>query len=86
MSTSRRSLLLGGSALGAGALLAGCTSNDTKSDNSGQTKVSGNNAAAGKTVTIGFTAPAADHGWIAAITNNAKDFARQVKESGIKLE
>jgi len=73
MSTSRRGFLLGGSALGAGALLAGCTSNETKSsDTSGQTKVGGNNASPGKNVTIGFTAPAADHGWIAAITNNAK--------------
>jgi ribose transport system substrate-binding protein len=85
MSTSRRRLLLGGSALGAGVLLTGCTSNETKkNDNSGQTKVSGgNNAAPGKTVTIGFTAPAADHGWIAAITNNAK--AQAGKYSDVKL-
>ena len=72
---SRRRLLLGGSALGAGALLAACTSNDTgKDDNTGdQTKVAaGKNAEPGKKVTIGFSAPAADHGWIAAITNNAK--------------
>ncbi len=30
------------------------------------------NDAPGKKVVIGFSAPAADHGWIAAITNNAK--------------
>ncbi|GAA3345311.1 substrate-binding domain-containing protein [Amorphoplanes nipponensis] len=30
------------------------------------------NAAPGQKVVIGFSAPAADHGWIAAITNNAK--------------
>src|SRR4029079_5845965 len=34
------------------------------------------NSAPGKAVTIGFSAPAADHGWIAAITNNAKAQAR----------
>jgi ribose transport system substrate-binding protein len=84
MTTSRRRLLLGGSALGAGALLAGCTSNETKSDNGSQTKVSGGkNADPGKSVTIGFTAPAADHGWIAAITNNAK--AQAGKYSDVKL-
>jgi ribose transport system substrate-binding protein len=84
MSTSRRGLLLGGSAIGAGVLLTGCTSNSSKTDNGGQTKVSGgNNAATGKTVTIGFTAPAADHGWIAAITNNAK--AQAGKYSDVKL-
>jgi len=72
---SRRRLMLGGTALGAGALLAACTSNDTgKDDNSGdQTKVAaGKNAEPGKKITMGFSAPAADHGWIAAITNNAK--------------
>jgi ribose transport system substrate-binding protein len=72
---SRRRLLLGGSALGAGVLLTACTSNDSgDDDNSGdQTKVAaGRNAEPGKKVTIGFSAPAADHGWIAAITNNAK--------------
>ncbi|HEV7896662.1 MAG TPA: substrate-binding domain-containing protein [Planosporangium sp.] len=81
---SRRRLLLGGSALGAGALLAGCTSNQTKGDSGGQTKVSqGNNAAPGKNVTIGFSAPAADHGWIGAITANAK--AQAAKYSDVKL-
>jgi ribose transport system substrate-binding protein len=72
---SRRRLLLGGSALGAGALLAACTSNDSGNDNNtgDQTKVAaGKNAEPGAKVTIGFSAPAADHGWIAAITNNAK--------------
>jgi ribose transport system substrate-binding protein len=71
---SRRRLMFGGAALGAGALLTACTSNDTTPE--GQTKVAdasaGANAAPGKAITIGFSAPAADHGWIAAITTNAK--------------
>jgi ribose transport system substrate-binding protein len=70
----RRRLLLGGAALGAGAVLAGCTSNDP--GNNSQIKTGGGdanpNAAPGQKVVIGFSAPAADHGWIAAITNNAK--------------
>jgi ribose transport system substrate-binding protein len=71
---SRRRILFGGAALGAGALLTGCTSNSTgdntqiKSDNA----ESNPNAAPGTKVIIGFSAPAADHGWVAAITNNAK--------------
>ena len=72
---SRRRLLLGGSALGAAAFLVGCTSNDTgDDDNTGdQTKVAGGrNAEPGTKITMGFSAPAADHGWIAAITANAK--------------
>jgi ribose transport system substrate-binding protein len=72
---SRRRLLIGGAALGAGAVLTGCTSNDSgDDDNNAQVNTGDNNAnaAPGKQVTIGFSAPAADHGWIAAITNNAK--------------
>jgi ribose transport system substrate-binding protein len=71
---SRRGLLFGGAAAGAAALLAGCTSNtETEKSNTGQTKVNaGDNGATGKTVTMGFSAPAADHGWIRAITDNAK--------------
>jgi ribose transport system substrate-binding protein len=70
---SRRGILFGGTAVGAGVLLSACTSNDKGDDNNdSQTKLGGNNAEPGKKVTIGFSAPAADHGWIAAITNNAK--------------
>jgi ribose transport system substrate-binding protein len=83
---SRRRLLLGGAAVGAGALLAGCTSNDTK-DSQPQTNTKEGNAASGapgKAVTIGFSAPAADHGWIGAITANAK--AQAAKFSDVTLK
>lgn len=71
---SRRRLLVGGAAIGAGALLTACTSNEEDEPTGAQTAAAGNNAnaAPGEKVTIGFSAPAADHGWIAAITNNAK--------------
>ncbi|MGN9809003.1 substrate-binding domain-containing protein [Micromonospora sp. BQ11] len=70
---SRRRLLFGGAAVGAGVLLAGCTSNED-SPTAAQTKAAaaGANSEPGKRVVVGFSAPAADHGWIAAITNNAK--------------
>ena len=80
---SRRRLLFGGAALGAGALLAGCTSNADNGNSGGdsQTRVNtGDNAAVGKTVTIGFSAPAADHGWIRAITDNAAKQAGLYKD------
>ena len=81
---SRRRLLLGGTAVGAAALVAGCTSNNdnsTASNNGAQTRVGGgDNAAPGKTVTMGFSAPAADHGWIRAITDNAKKQAALYKD------
>jgi ribose transport system substrate-binding protein len=79
---SRRRLLFGGAAFGAGIMLTGCTSNATKDEtDSGQTKLTGaGNDTPGKTVTIGFSAPAADHGWIRAITDNAKKQAALFKD------
>jgi ribose transport system substrate-binding protein len=70
---NRRRVLFGSAALGAGAVLAGCTSNDA-GNNDAQVNTNNNNAnaAAGQKVVIGFSAPAADHGWIGAITNNAR--------------
>ena len=80
---SRRRVLFGGAALGAAALplLSACTSNEQQ--NSGQTVGGGApnpNTSAGKRVAMGFSAPAADHGWIAAITNNAKAQAGQFSD------
>ncbi|GIF05137.1 substrate-binding domain-containing protein [Actinoplanes siamensis] len=72
--TTRRRLLFGTAAAGAGLALTACTSNDTGDNAQVRTDTGGDNgnAAAGPKVIIGFSAPAADHGWIAAITNNAK--------------
>lgn len=83
----RRTFLVGSLAAGTAALLAACTSNaaDT-APTSGTTPVpSGATPSAGsaissvvptnpegKMVKIGFSAPAADHGWMAAITDNVK--------------
>ena len=69
----RRKLLLGGVGISAAAALAACTSNEnpTAAQTKGPAAGTGNDAP-GKKVVIGFSAPAADHGWIAAITNNAK--------------
>jgi ribose transport system substrate-binding protein len=76
MSTlSRRRVMFGGAAVGAGALLTACTSNTPENNaqvNTNNDTDSNPNAAPGQKVIIGFSAPAADHGWIAAITNNAK--------------
>ena len=60
--------------VGAGVLVTGCTSNTPEGESSG----GGGNAAAsdndeaGDTVRIGFSAPAADHGWMAGISSAAQ--------------
>jgi ribose transport system substrate-binding protein len=70
-----------GSLVGAGALLTACTSNEPPAadTNSGQQSAAANNAnaAPGQTVTIGFSAPQADPGWIAAISKNAETQAKR---------
>ena len=58
----------------AGLVVAGCTSNtpDTAtSADTGQTGAVSDNDAPGDTVKIGFSGPAADHGWLAAINSSA---------------
>ncbi|MBB5115611.1 substrate-binding domain-containing protein [Micromonospora echinospora] len=82
---SRRRLLFGGAAVSAGVLLAGCTSNE-QNPTEAQTKAAGSgaNTEPGKKVSIGFSAPAADHGWIAAITNNAKAQAGAYQDVELK--
>ena len=83
----RRGLLLGAGALGAGAALTACTSNSAASSTNSSTAsasvstgTTAGNDAPGKAVTIGFSAPAADHGWIAAITTNAQNEAKKYSD------
>ncbi|SDW26400.1 ribose transport system substrate-binding protein [Amycolatopsis xylanica] len=76
----RRGFLLGGAAVGAGALLAACTSNEAPKAEGNAPVAAGNSGQPGKPVTIGFSAPAADHGWMAAMTKNAKAQAAKFSE------
>lgn len=77
---SRRNLLRGVGAVGAVGLLGACTSNEATQDATATAATGGATATGGEQapveegppVTIGFSAPAADHGWIAAMTDNAQ--------------
>ena len=84
-SLARRRFLLGAGALGASAFAVACTSNESSGDTPQQVAQGGtDNAKQGKQVTIGFAAPAADHGWIAAVTKNAKAQADTFKDVTFK--
>ncbi|WP_066942959.1 substrate-binding domain-containing protein [Microtetraspora fusca] len=83
----RRGFLLGGAVLGAGALVSACTSNEPAAQPGAAAPAAATTAAAtggndqpGTQVTIGFSAPAADHGWIAAIAKNAEAAAKQYSD------
>src|SRR3954465_2983990 len=82
--------------IAAGALVTGCTSNTPDGGNSsgGNTTVSDNaqtgppvsdNGGAGDPAPIGFSAPAADHGWIAGITDAAKAAADQYDDVDLQV-
>ncbi|HEU4337847.1 MAG TPA: substrate-binding domain-containing protein [Nocardioides sp.] len=45
----------------------------------------GSNDEEGEQVTIGFSAPAADHGWMAAITNNVRDLAEEYPDIDLQV-
>jgi ribose transport system substrate-binding protein len=75
----RRRFLTGALGVGAGAALAACTSNAPAGGGGGPAVApapAAGGGAPGKPVTIGFSAPAADHGWIAAIASNAEAQAK----------
>ncbi|UOY01716.1 substrate-binding domain-containing protein [Blastococcus sp. PRF04-17] len=74
--------------VGAGALVAGCTSNEPENQGSGGG--GGGNAASsndetGDTVVIGFSAPAADHGWMAGITEAARAEAENYEDVELRV-
>ncbi|WP_144834558.1 substrate-binding domain-containing protein [Microbacterium sp. BH-3-3-3] len=67
-----RLVLTGVAVLASVTLLAGCTgSNDDAENIVDQGTTTEENAATGDTVTIGFSGPAADHGWLGAINSGA---------------
>ncbi|MGP4089314.1 substrate-binding domain-containing protein [Streptomyces sp. KR55] len=83
---TRRGLLFGTAAVSAGALLAGCTSNEPKEQ--GEAADSNQPAAddqPGKQVTIGFAGPQADHGWLNAINENAKSRAEKYEDVTLEI-
>src|SRR6187397_316423 len=70
--------------------LAACTgndSNDDKADLGGGTSQAdnGSNDEAGDKVVIGFSAPAADHGWMGSITQSAQDVADEYDDVELKV-
>jgi ribose transport system substrate-binding protein len=85
---SRRTTGLVACAVAALALSA-CTGSaqDAEDDEKDTTPVAaaGSNDEEGDTITIGFSAPAADHGWMAAITNNVRDLEEQYPDIDLRI-
>src|SRR5688500_6648716 len=72
--------------IGAGALLAGCTGNTPEgSGDGGSNNAASDNDETGDTVRIAFSAPAADHGWIAGITEAARNEAEKYDDVDLQV-
>jgi ribose transport system substrate-binding protein len=70
LSRRRRSLAIVGAFAASALVLSACT-NSSDDGGSAVSNQGGENDEAGKKVRIAFSAPAADHGWMSAITKNA---------------
>ncbi len=69
--------------VGVGVLMTACTGNTPESsggDGGGGNNAASDNDATGDTGTSGFSAPAADHGWIAGITEAARAEAENYED------
>ncbi|GEA84192.1 substrate-binding domain-containing protein [Cellulomonas gelida] len=86
---SRRWVAAAGALAAASLLVAGCTSNEPQETDDATTQAAvvpgGENDEKGDTVTIGFSAPAADHGWMGSITKSAQDLAKQYPDIDLKV-
>ncbi|MFD3540242.1 substrate-binding domain-containing protein [Streptomyces sp. NPDC058662] len=82
---SRRGLLFGTAAVSAGALLTACTSNEPKKQAAAPQGAPAAAETPGKAITIGFAGPQADHGWLNAINQNAKDRAKTYPDVTLEI-
>ena len=76
-------LVTAGASLAVAAMLAGCSTGPNTTQTGGGT-VEGNEAA-GDTVVIGFSGPAADHGWLGAINSAAKAEAEKYPDIELRV-
>lgn len=84
----RRWLVAAGVVAAASLFVTGCTSNEpeeTESEAPVAQAPAGSNDEPGDEVVIGFSAPAADHGWMGSITKSAQDVAAQYDDIDLRV-
>jgi ribose transport system substrate-binding protein len=86
LSVRRRLLVGSGTTLALAALLTGCTPGDApEQETEATTNTVEGNEAQGDTITIGFSGPAADHGWLGAINSAALAEAEKYPDIDLKV-
>lgn len=81
----RRGLAVIGAFAAATLVLGACGNSNDDGDSSNVSKSNTDNDKSGKKVVIGFSAPAADHGWMGAITKAAVAQAKQYDDITLKV-
>ncbi|WP_332661643.1 substrate-binding domain-containing protein [Aeromicrobium sp.] len=81
----RRGLAVIGAFAAATLVLGACGNSSDDGDSSNVSKSNTDNDKSGKKVVIGFSAPAADHGWMGAITKAAVAQAKQYDDITLKV-
>ncbi|KQM82466.1 substrate-binding domain-containing protein [Agromyces sp. Leaf222] len=82
---AKRALFGVGASVLAIGLLAGCTGGGSDESVTDQGTSSEENAASGDNVVIGFSGPAADHGWLGAINSGAQAAAAGFSDVELKM-
>ena len=86
--TTRRFVAAAGLMTAAALVATGCTNSSGDDDGGGGTSANSatsNNDEKGDTVTIGFSGPAPDHGWLGAVTKAAKAEAAEYDDIDLKV-
>ena len=78
-------LFAAGTSLAVVGLISGCTSAGTTTNTQPSNASVDGNAAQGDTITIGYSGPAADHGWLAAINTAAIAEAAKYPDVDLKV-
>jgi ribose transport system substrate-binding protein len=85
LAARRTTLFAAGASLAVIGLITGCTAGDT-TDNAQPTNATAEgNEESGDTITIGFSGPAADHGWLGAINSAALAEAEKYPDIDLKV-
>lgn len=85
LKTRTRIAIAGTAFVAAIGLLAGCTSSGSDEGAVGKGTTKEENQATGEKVVIGFSGPAADHGWLGAINSGAQAAADGFKDVELKV-
>jgi ribose transport system substrate-binding protein len=84
-SARTKMLIIAGASVALAGLLSGCTTAPEAPTGNDNSNTASGNAAAGKKIVIGFSGPAADHGWLGAINSSAIAEAKLYPDVTLKV-